>query len=54
MSVAWPQGRDRKNSNHCPACKAENDATADACFTCGRALSALTQGVDHRRAATRS
>jgi serine/threonine protein kinase len=29
----------------CPACKAENDATADACFTCGRALGALTQGA---------
>jgi serine/threonine protein kinase len=29
----------------CPACHAENDATADACFTCGRALGALTQGA---------
>jgi predicted Ser/Thr protein kinase len=28
----------------CPACKALNDDTADACFTCGRALTALTQG----------
>ena len=28
----------------CPACKALNDDSADACFTCGRALTALTQG----------
>jgi serine/threonine protein kinase len=28
----------------CPSCKALNDDTAEACFTCGRALSALTQG----------
>jgi len=28
----------------CPACRAENDASADACFTCGRALGALTHG----------
>ncbi|HEX9202745.1 MAG TPA: serine/threonine-protein kinase [Vicinamibacteria bacterium] len=29
----------------CPSCKAENDATAEACFTCGRALGALTHGA---------
>jgi len=29
----------------CPSCKAENDSMADACFTCGRALGALTQGA---------
>jgi len=28
----------------CPSCKALNDDAAEACFTCGRALSALTQG----------
>src|SRR5512139_2984162 len=28
----------------CPSCRAENDAAADVCFTCGRALGALTQG----------
>ncbi|MGE0453673.1 MAG: protein kinase [Vicinamibacteria bacterium] len=28
----------------CPSCQAENSAGADACFTCGRALGALTQG----------
>jgi serine/threonine protein kinase len=28
----------------CPSCKAVNDDTAEACFTCGRALGALTQG----------
>ncbi len=28
----------------CPSCRAENDPSADACFTCGRALGALTQG----------
>jgi serine/threonine protein kinase len=28
----------------CPSCKAENDQGAEACFTCGRALGALTQG----------
>jgi len=28
----------------CPACKALNDDSAEACFTCGRALTALTQG----------
>jgi serine/threonine protein kinase len=28
----------------CPACKASNDDSAEACFTCGRALTALTQG----------
>jgi serine/threonine-protein kinase len=29
----------------CPACHAENDDDAEACFTCGKALFALTQGV---------
>jgi hypothetical protein len=28
----------------CPSCKALNDDSGEACFTCGRALSALTQG----------
>jgi serine/threonine protein kinase len=28
----------------CPACNAVNDDDAEACFTCGRALGALTQG----------
>jgi serine/threonine protein kinase len=28
----------------CPSCKVLNDDSAEACFTCGRALSALTQG----------
>ncbi len=28
----------------CPACNAANDDDSDACFTCGRALGALTQG----------
>ena len=28
----------------CPSCKADNDDTAEACFTCGRALAALTGG----------
>lgn len=28
----------------CPSCRALNDDAAEACFTCGRALSALTQG----------
>jgi predicted Ser/Thr protein kinase len=34
----------------CPACKALNDDSAEACFTCGRALTALTQGslIDSR------
>jgi serine/threonine protein kinase len=29
----------------CPNCQAENEDTAEACFTCGRALGALTQGA---------
>jgi serine/threonine protein kinase len=29
----------------CPSCKAVNDDAAEACFTCGRALGALTQGA---------
>ena len=29
----------------CPSCHAENDDGAEACFTCGKALFALTQGV---------
>jgi serine/threonine protein kinase len=29
----------------CPSCKAKNDDGAEACFTCGRALTALTQGA---------
>ena len=29
----------------CPSCKAPNDDQAEACFTCGRALSALTHGA---------
>jgi serine/threonine protein kinase len=29
----------------CPSCKAENAEGAEACFTCGRALGALTQGA---------
>jgi tRNA A-37 threonylcarbamoyl transferase component Bud32 len=28
----------------CPACHAKNDDEAEACFTCGRALAALTRG----------
>jgi serine/threonine-protein kinase len=28
----------------CPLCDAENDAAAEACFTCGRAFDALTHG----------
>ena len=28
----------------CPSCKSDNEDTAEACFTCGRALAALTQG----------
>ena len=28
----------------CPSCRAENEESDEACFTCGRALSALTQG----------
>ena len=28
----------------CPSCKASNEDSAEACFTCGRALGALTQG----------
>jgi serine/threonine protein kinase len=28
----------------CPSCRAENADTVDVCFTCGRALTALTQG----------
>ncbi len=29
----------------CPSCKAKNDDGAEACFTCGRAFAALTQGA---------
>jgi serine/threonine-protein kinase len=29
----------------CPACSAENDPATEACFTCGKALHALTQGT---------
>ena len=29
----------------CPSCKAENDPQAEACFTCGRSLGALTHGA---------
>jgi len=29
----------------CPGCSAENDAASEACFTCGKALHALTQGA---------
>ena len=34
----------------CPACKATNEDNAEACFTCGRGLTALTQGsvIDKR------
>jgi eukaryotic-like serine/threonine-protein kinase len=28
----------------CPTCRAENDLSTETCFTCGRALAALTQG----------
>src|SRR5437899_3015164 len=28
----------------CPACRAENDDTAEACFQCGKSLFALIQG----------
>ena len=28
----------------CPSCQADNADTVDVCFTCGRALGALTQG----------
>ena len=28
----------------CPSCQAENADTVEVCFTCGRALGALTQG----------
>jgi serine/threonine-protein kinase len=28
----------------CPSCRAENDPSTETCFTCGRALAALTQG----------
>lgn len=35
-TVRWPM--------ICPACRSENDDGADACFTCGKALHALTQG----------
>jgi serine/threonine protein kinase len=28
----------------CPSCRAENSESVDVCFTCGRALGALTQG----------
>jgi serine/threonine protein kinase len=28
----------------CPSCKAENDPSTEVCFTCGRALAALTHG----------
>jgi predicted Ser/Thr protein kinase len=34
----------RETSMICPSCKAPNEDDAEACFTCGRALSALTQG----------
>ena len=29
----------------CPACQAQNDEDAEACFTCGKALFALTHGI---------
>jgi len=29
----------------CPSCHAENDDASEACFTCGRSLYALTQGI---------
>jgi serine/threonine-protein kinase len=29
----------------CPSCRAENDETASACFTCGKALSTLVKGA---------
>jgi len=29
----------------CPFCRAENDDSAEVCFTCGRAIAALTQGA---------
>jgi serine/threonine protein kinase len=34
----------------CPSCQAENDPSVEACFTCGRAIGALTQGavIDER------
>src|SRR5262245_26473097 len=45
MTVAPKDGGEEDpNVMICPSCKAENDATAEACFTCGRALGALTQG----------
>jgi serine/threonine-protein kinase len=28
----------------CPSCRAENDPSTEACFTCGRSLAALTHG----------
>ena len=33
----------------CPSCKAPNDDSAEACFTCGRALVRPDAGLDHRR-----
>jgi serine/threonine protein kinase len=29
----------------CPSCQAENESSVEACFTCGRALGAITQGA---------
>jgi serine/threonine protein kinase len=43
MPVAQSHGQ--STAMICPSCKAKNDDGAEACFTCGRALTALTQGA---------
>ena len=40
--------RARTSSMICPSCKAENDPSAEACFTCGRALARAHPGLGDR------
>jgi len=38
-------GNNRSSRMNCPACQSANDDGAEACFTCGKALFAVTQGI---------
>jgi serine/threonine protein kinase len=49
-AAAIPVHNSGATAMNCPSCKAPNDDAAEVCFTCGRPISALTQGsvIDNR------
>jgi serine/threonine-protein kinase len=42
---AFEAGNNRLGEMICPSCQAQNEDAAEACFTCGRALFAVTHGI---------